>query len=512
MPTIFMTAMRLSKTTIILIILFGLGIFLRLLPIITGNTFFWFDQGLDSILVKLLVVDHRINLTSRYSGLAGVLMGPAYTWMLALPFAISRGDPRSFSIFLSLLSLFSAGAIYIFIKKIVGVMAALFACAWVLFTPFFIFNSTVASSPAPLTSLFTFFIIFAYKLFVDKKTIFWIPLLFLCGLFFQFEIAFALFVIPVVLTFMIIFKSFPNRFFWIGASLFILTFIPQFLFDLRHNFLITKGFMNLFLGSNNSLYSNQGSLFARFGERAWSFGDDFLRMALITRNPLIVIPIVATMIFGWYISNQKNLFKILLTIITVFYVGLSLYPGPIWDWYRAGLPIVYSLLFVIPLAAIWEKYKFTRIFIFILLFSIVFKTNYPQTGEYNVSSRKTQENILDYVYKSAEGKPFSYFAYTPPVYDYVWQYDFWQYGKSKYGYLPKNWQMSIPLLGIGAQAVAPTNNEGLFFLIMEPNPERPWERNGWKESKVGKILETKIFPGDVIVEKRDSGAAQNDDK
>ncbi len=72
--------------------------------------------------------------------------------------------------------------------------------------------------------------------------------------------------------------------------------------------------------------------------------------------------------------------------------------------------------------------------------------------------------------------------------------------------------MSIPLLGIGVQAVAPTNNEGLFFLIMEPNPERPWERNGWKESKVGKILETKIFPGDVIVEKRDSGAAQNDDK
>lgn len=496
---IFMIAMRLSK---VLIILFGIGIFLRLIPVITGNTFFWFDQGLDSILVKLLVVDHRINLTSRYSGLAGVLMGPVYTWMLALPFAISHGDPRSFTVFLSLLSLFSAGAIYIFIKKIVGVTAAIFACAWVLFTPFFIFNSTVASSPAPLTSLFPFFIIFSYKLFVDKKTIFWIPLLFLCGLFFQFEIAFALFVMPVVLILMIVFKSLPNKYFFFGLLLFFLTFIPQILFDLRHNFLISKGFMNLFFGSNNSLYGNQNSLFGRFGERAWSFGDDFLRMALIFRHPLIVIPVVATMIFGWYISGQKNLLKILLTIITVFYIGLSLYPGPIWDWYRAGLPIVYSLLFVIPLAAIWGKYKFTRIFIFVLLFSIVFKVNYPQSGEYNVSSRKTQENILDYVYKSAEGKPFSYFAYTPPVYDYVWQYDFWQYGQNKYGYLPKNWQMSIPLLGIGVQAGVPKPDEGLFYLIMEPNPERPWERNGWKESKIGKILEIKIFQGDVIVEKK----------
>lgn len=502
MPTISMIAMRLSKTIIILIILFGLGIFLRLLPIITGNTFFWFDQGLDSILVKLLVVDHRINLTSRYSGLAGVLMGPVYTWMLALPFAVSRGDPRSFSIFLSLVSLISAGSIYLFIKKTVGVTAGLFACAWVLIMPFFVFNSTVSSSPSILTSLFVFFIIFAYELFINKKTLFWIPLLFLSGLFFQFEIAFGLFVIPTILALMVIFKFFPNKYFLIGLFLFILTFLPQFLFDLRHNFLISNGFINLFFGSNNSLYGNQNSLFIRFGERAWSFGDDFLRMALIFRSPFIVLPVIGAMIYGWSISRQKSLLKILLTIITVFYVGLSLYPGPIWDWYRAGLPIVYSLLLVIPLAAIFDKHRLARIVIFVLFFAIVYKAMPSQKAQLNVSSRKTQEMILDYVYKSADGKPFSYFAYTPPVYDYVWQYDFWQYGQNKYRYLPKNWAMSIPLLGIGVQAGSPKTDEGLFYLIMEPNPERPWERNGWQQSKVGKILETKIFPGDVIVEKR----------
>lgn len=504
-----MIAMRLSK---ILILLFCFGIFLRLVPIITGNTFFWFDQGLDSILVKLLVVDHRINLTSRYSGLAGVLMGPVYTWMLTIPFAISRGDPRSFTIFLSFLSLISAGASYVFVKKVAGLTAGLFACAWVLFAPFFVFNSTVASSPAPLTSLFIFYIICAYELFANNKTIFWIPLLFLCGLFFQFEIAFSLFLIPVTLTLFFIFRSKKlfNRNLVIGILLLALTFVPQLLFDFRHNFLITKGFLNIFSGSGNSLYSNQHPLFTRFVDRGWSFGDDFLRMALLFRNPFIVFPVFAAIIYGWFISKQKKLFKILITIIAVFYIGFSLYPGPIWDWYRAGLPIVYTLLFVIPFAVIWNKFKFSRIFIIILFLSIFYKAIDPPSIIsqlqnkiiYNISSRKTQELILDYVYKSADGKPFSYFAYTPPVYDYVWQFDFWQYGQSKYGYLPKNWQMSIPLLGIGVQAVAPTNNEGLFYLIMEPNPERPWEREGWRKNKLGKIIETKYFPGDVIVEKR----------
>lgn len=493
--------MRLNK---LLILLFCLGIFLRLIPIITGNTFFWFDQGLDSILVKLLVVDHRINLTSRYSGLAGVLMGPVYTWMLAVPFAISRGDPRSFTIFLSLLSLVSAGATYAFVKKVAGLTAGLFACAWVLFAPFFVFNATVASSPAPLNSLFIFYIICAYELFVNNKTIFWIPLLFLCGLFFQFEIAFSLFVIPATLILFFIFrpKKLFDRNFVAGIFLLVLTFIPQLLFDFRHNFLITKGFLNIFSGSGNSLYSNQHPLLMRFADRAWSFGDDFLRMVLLFRNPLIVFPVLVTIVYGWFISKQKKLFQILISIIIVFYIGFSLYPGPIWDWYRAGLPIVYTLLFTIPFAAIFNKYKFTRIFILVLFLSIALKAIYPQPIKYNISSRKTQELILDYVYKSANGKLFSYFAYTPPVYDYVWQFDFWQYGQRKYGYLPKNWQMSIPLLGIGVQAGQPKFNEGLFFLIMEPNPDRPWEREGWEKNKLGKIIETKYFPGDVIVEKR----------
>lgn len=214
---------------------------------------------------------------------------------------------------------------------------------------------------------------------------------------------------------------------------------------------------------------------------------------------------------GWVLILKNklkieiNFLKILLAILGVFYVGFSFYPGPLWVWYRAGLPIVYVLLVAVPLGFLWEKIKISR-FLIIPLFLIIFSqtlTLLPKPVN-DVAIISTQKKVLDYVYTSAAGQQFSYFAYTPPVYDYIWQYDFWFYGQRKYAYLPKNWQMGVPLLGIGIQNKPPVGDEKLFYLIIEPNHDRPWEPQGWIKNyiKTGKVLETKQFPGDVIVEKR----------
>ncbi len=502
-----MTAMRLSKNKLIIGVLLtvvALGIFLRLVPVVTGNIFFWFDQGLDTILVKQLVVDHKINLVSRYSGLAGVLMGPLWTWMLAIPFLVSRGNPASFSIFMSLASLSSSLFTFWFVRKHFGAVTALIATGLTLLAPVFVFNSTVAASPHPLTFLFILFIWFSYELFVNQKNIFWIPLLFLTGIFFQFEIGFALFCLPTIAILALIFRRFPsNRYFLMGAVLLGLTFLPQILFDLRHQFLISKGILKLFSGGS-SLYTVHSPLPQRFLERAWSFGDDFLTMIVLVRQWWFVIPIVALMFWGWALQKNKAFLKILLTIILTFYIGFSFYPGPLWVWYRAGLPVAYVLLLAIPFGTLWKKVKVTRPIIIVILLLILSKTINIQTDSADVAMLKTQTNVLDYVYQSSSGEPFAYFAYTPPVYDYIWQYDFWWYGRQKYGRLPQNFQMSIPLLGIGTQSTPPTGSEGLFYLIIEPNRERPWEIDGWRKNyiKIGKIIETKTFPGDVIVEKR----------
>lgn len=509
-----------NKLTILLVIAaLVIGFFVRIAPAFHHQIYFWFDQGLDTILVKQLVVDHKINLVSRYSGLAGVLMGPLWTWLQAFPFAVSSGSPVASTVFFSLLGTISSMAVYKFLLPI-GRPAAFFSFLGVLFAPMMITYSNLVASPHPLSYLFIFYLWFIYRIVVDKKIIFWLPLLFLTGLFFQLEIGFALFVLPTIIAVVVIFgqwRKLANRYLFLGLLLFGLTFLPQALFDLRHDFLISRGVLALFSGKN-SLYGGHDPLLVRFLERAKSFRDDFILMALYIQPTILAAFAFLLSAAGWWMAFRKKLanhlavFKLLVTVVATFYVGFSFYPGPLWTWYRAGLPVVYIILLMTGLAIFWEKVKYAKLLLTVLLAIFViqginipaFSARLAGTPVSDNAILQNQEMAIDYVYRNAAGRSFSYFAYTPPVYDYIWQYNFWWYGQKKYGYLPKNWQMGVPLLGIGEQARPPKSDEGLFFLIIEPNSERPWEPNGWEKSyiKYGQVLTSYEFPGKIIVEER----------
>lgn len=507
------------KTSLVLLLV-CLALFLRVLPAINDTVHFSFDQGLDIIMVKQLVVDHRINLISRYSGLQGVLMGPGWTWFLAPAFILSGGDPSANVILLSLLSVVSSLATYLIIKRLLGVHIAVITSLWTLFSPYFIAASQTVLSPHPLTYLYIIFIWLCFEVFFNKKTsLFW-ALCLVSGLFFQFEIAFAIFaLIPVFMLTIINWKQFVrNREIvqlLIGSGLFILTFVPQILFDVRHDFLISKSLIGFVLGKSNSLYQMPPPLGARIIERIHSFGEDFSNMALSTNSILMNSILFLAAFYGWVIvlknnlRNEKNMLYLLIIIIFCFFIAFSLYPGAIWGWYRQGLPIVYILMLTIPLGVISKQRKLLRILLVIFAIVSIWLVASPQNliktmRAENLSGIGEQKAVLDYIYNSTDGRAFSYYAYTPPVYDYIWQYDFWWYGQKKYGYLPLNWQMGVPLLGIGKQSKPPTNNIGLFYLIIEPDNERPWAPEGWVKSyiKIGKTLERKVFPSGVIVEKR----------
>lgn len=527
MPMTYMTAMPSSKfnnekkITVLLLVLVLIGFLIRLLPIVRGQIFFWFDQGLDILLVKHLVVDHVFSLTGRYSSSQGVLMGPFWTWLLAIPFILSGGSPLANSVFFSILSLISSIATFKILTKLTTRTIGIIAAALTIFAPVYIFSSLVVSSPNPLTFLFIFYLWFLYEIVVNKKALFWIPLGLLVGIFFQLEVAVGVFTLPAVLLTLVAFKQYKtlwSRHFLAGAIIFSLTFLPQAIFDLRHNFLISKGFLDVIFGTSQSLHLGSDPLPVRLIERAKSFAQDFSRMALFVQPQILVWVTLLLAAVGWFqihrqnLKNEKNVFKLLIITLLSFYICFSLYKGPLWEWYRAGLPIVYILLIAIPLGFLVTKNKiFAGAIILLLLIFIITGINPPsflarlQNKTINDNAiLQNQLSAIDYVYQSAGGKPFAYFAYTPPVYDYIWQYDFWWYGRSRYGYVPKNLGTNIPLLGIGTQSQPPKENEGLFFAIAEPNKERPWEVDGWFKSyiKVGKIISAKKFPGDIIVQER----------
>ncbi len=521
MLMIFMTAMHLNKTKLSIALLLVISFTLRILPIFANHIFFWFDQGMDMVLVKQFAADHTITLTSRYSGLAGVLMGPFWTWILAVPFVLGGGNPAAIVIFFSAVCVLSILLTYIFIKKNFNPYSAIFVLVFLCFAPIYTYGSNVASSPHPLIFIFILFIWFAYEIFARKKAIFFAPFGLLVGLLFQFEIGFAIFSIPVILLLIIGFKSFylfKNKYFYLGLVLGLLTFVPQLLFDMRHNYLISKSIINLFTGRSNSLYGSSESLPGRFSSRLGSFREDFETFALFIKPWYLSLILLCLSLYGWFLifknklAAEVNLGKILLIILLGYFLGFSLYPGPIWTWYRLGLSIVYILLLIFPLGVLWKKARPLGLLAIVILTFGIHQAISGIGVEGIIKNSPIEDNAvlqnqlsaIDYVYSQANGKPFSYYAYTPPVYDYLWQYHFFWYAQKKYGYLPNNFHIGIPLLGTGMDVTPPKENEGLFFLIMEPDRERPWQINGWKKTfiKIGKVISTSRFPGDIIVEER----------
>lgn len=507
--------------TISMIVTLLISFLFRIAPIFVNQIYFWFDQGLDMVLVKQLVIDHDLSLTGRYSGLAGVLMGPLWTWVLSVPFILGAGNPAANVIFFSVVCTLSIYATYLFLKKNINPASAVFVLLFLCFAPIYTFGSQVIASPHPLIFLFIFFIWFCYEIFALKRNLFLVPLGFLIGIFFQLEIGFAVFTLPTVVLLTIAFKKFAiakDKFFYLGIALLGLTFVPQFLFDLRHDFLITNSLLNLFTGKSNTLYGAAAPIGDRLISRFFSFWEDFQSFALFIKPWYLAAIMLILSLIGWLLifknrlTKEQNLAKILLITLLGFYLGFSFYPGPLWTWYRSGLPIVYILLLIVPFGVLWQK---IRPLGFIAILLIVFSINQAITSsglDRIVKNQPYEDNAIlqnqlaaiDYVYEKAAGRPFTYYAYTPPVYDYLWQYHFFWYGQKKYGYLPTNFQMGVPILGTGKDKTPPKATEGLFFLIMEPDRERPWQINGWKKTfiKVGKTQSTIRFPGDIVVEQR----------
>ena len=86
----------------------------------------------------------------------------------------------------------------------------------------------------------------------------------------------------------------------------------------------------------------------------------------------------------------------------------------------------------------------------------------------------------------AEGKKFGLLTFTPPVYTYAYDYLIWWYGNKNYNYIPHK------------------EKKGIFYLLMETDPSKPWSYEGWLETviKTGTILKTKELPSGFVVQKR----------
>lgn len=498
--------MKLSvKHALFIATIFLIGFFLRSQETISGNFLFLLDSGRDMMDVKNIVFDHKLTLIGPYTSLGGVFQGPLYYYLLAIPTAIFKGDPWGNILLMLIISLSVMLIVFLGMKTYFGIVPAAIAFALFAFSPEAIAAATYFWNPHPM-----WFIIVAYifLLFgtISYDTRLQLGLWPVIALSFHFQMAFGVFLFIATSVYMLLFHRDllkKGNYFWSGLVLGSVLFIPQILFELRHDFLMTRSVIEIFLGNSRGLITGgeKGDVYSVLINNIYTLKNNFIS-SFIHEKQFSFIPGLMLLLsaVGFIYAQAKNKFtkheklfaRMIFAIIIIIYTLSLVYPFPMRYWFLTGFQSFYLILGGLLISKIFflraGKILLYGLLLLTLLHSAFrLQTLYgspPDDGGH--AKIKGKLHAIDYIYRDAGNSKFNIMIFTPPVLTDAYDYLFWWYGNRTYGYVPGQ------------------SKTGVVYLLIEPDPEKPWSYNGWLETvvKTGVIESTITMPSGIIIQKR----------
>src|SRR3989338_8255507 len=480
-----------------------IAILLRSQEIWSGNYLFLIDQGRDMLAVKKIVFDHDLTLIGPYTSLGGVFQGPFYYYLLAFPTFLTNGDPIGAMYAMAVISLLTIAAAYYLCGTLFGKDAALFTSFLFVASPEAAAAATYIWNPHPMWLLITLYCFLLYLARYKNRRYhlaLW-PVIFLM---FHFQMAFGVFLFMATFLYFLAFgrKHIAKRQVIRAAIISSAVLLPQILFEIRNDFLMTRSvFTVLSGGSHQGLFT--GNEFSGYlpliQSHASSFLDNF-RSSFPHMPPLTYFPPAIAVISVITLAFLKNrmekqhlsmVYLLGLIILVILCIGF-VYPFPIRYWFLTGFQSFYLIIAGIVLATLW-RYRTTRIIPVITVLICLWYAYNRIVGLYSLpedegglAKIKGKLAAIDYVYADAKEKEFGLLVFTPPVNTDAYDYLVWWRARNKYHYTPH------------------TEKRGMVYLLIEPDPHQPWTYNGWLETVIvdGEISDTATLPGGAIIQKR----------
>lgn len=490
---------------IIFILILILGFGLRAQEMISHNFLFLLDQGRDMMAVKGILYDHHITLIGPSTSLRGVFQGPLWYYLLAFSTGIFGGDPWGGIVLMVAISVLVLLVVYFWTKSLFGEKTAIISLFLFAVSSEAAAAATYTWNPHPMWLLVVIYIFTFYSVIYKSKK-FNILLWPIIGLMFHFQTALAVFILLATGIYCLIFqrKIFLNKNFIIGIFLFLCTFIPQVLFDIRHDFLMSKSALSLFTGSEQGLFvggekSGYVNLIKNHTSSLYeNFRSSFINDGVAKHIPNLLIIVILSAILligkrtGFFLKKESEFILFIVKLLSIIILLTFAYPFPIRYWFLTGFQSFY-LIFLGLLLSRFLTFRLGKVFV-IVIFSIltfysiqrinVLYLNPPNDG--GAEKIKGKLSAIDYVYQDAEDKSFGLLVFTPAVYTDAYDYLTFWYGKNKYDYIPHK------------------DKKGIFYLLMETDTSKPWSNRGWLETviKTGNVLNETTLPTGLIIQKR----------
>jgi len=384
------------------------------------------DEGRDVLVVKRMIVDHKFTLLGPTASIAPFHLGPFYYYLM-LPFLwIFNLDPVGPAVMVALFGIATVFLVYWVGKDFFNEKVGLLAASLYAISPLVIIHSRSSWNPNVLP-FFSLLLIFFLKKAVEKKHwLYYLGVGILFGIAIQLHYL-ALFLGPVILTFLLIFSPFKKnfKFYLLVFFGFLIGWSPFLLFELRHQFVNLKN-LYWFLSS---------------GEKTgWDF-HNFITVVKKVLVDLFVLLLAGGNVFwgkvfsllliflaylGWREGKSQKVFK------NYFLLGIWLFWGAFLFGFFKGIIYGYyfTFMFVLPFLLIGlateRMMKFGKIFCYIagLLYCWIVILNIQKVPLRHSPNRQLEQtkSIARFVLKKTEGKPFNLALISRNNTDFAYRY------------------------------------------------------------------------------------------
>src|SRR3989344_3797640 len=459
-----------------------MGLFIRIYR--TGAILgFYFDQGRDALKIWDFWHKGDIMLIGPTTGIAGILRGPFYYYLIAPFYLLGGGDPVAPAVFLAVLSIAAVVVLYYlgakYFNRTVGLFAAIVASG----SFYIMLASRWLSNPTPMLLLSVLLLWCMFAIHDGKKWL-WVVVAFIAG-----SSLFHFFIWQMKR------KNLPGvKIILVSIGAFVFTALPQVIFDIKSGGLLRASIAKFLIGEK----SFKISFWEVMGQRFKFYYDVFASKIFhwIRPRELALLAVVGGSFLIFFRKLwQSDYFKITFLLFASPIVGLFFFQGNfgnIYDYYLTGYYLIFVLLFAIVLVEIWKLKWLGKAFV--AFFFWVFITWNGMVDRYKIIAGfdgpgtvvlGNQKQAIDWIYEDAAGRPFNTDVYVPPVIPHAYDYLFLWLGTTKYGYVPQG-------------------SEGdLLYTLYEDDPPHPERLAEWlaRQAGIGQVEQETSFGG-ITVQRR----------
>jgi DNA-dependent RNA polymerase auxiliary subunit epsilon len=399
-----------SKKYLLIVIIFLIFSFLRFYQIEKRIPFAW-DQEQFSYQIKEIIVNHKLTLLGpRVNNDTGFFLAPYFTYLLLPFYLLTNLHPNALIYFVIFFNVLFFIFTYLIINKVFSFWHAIFFLVFWTTNYLLIVYDITPWWPIfiPLGVIANWYCL--NQLYKKNKEANWLWLGITNGFFNNMHFQFV-FIFTFSLFFLTLYQLKLRKLEYKKTFLFLLGYVlmfsPLFLFDLRHQFLNTKNFINFFFGKEHSIKDISAW---------WQVWGYFLKPLIITHQVILIktFYFIFYFLFFFLIKKKKGFYRIfyqaLLFLWIIFPFAFSFYGKRPSEYYFIFL---YPFIFIVIIDFFFVlKKQFTLILLFLLLIFYNWENNLHQlkTGQqslyYKDLTAKKIKQMLD-------GKKFNISFSTP---------------------------------------------------------------------------------------------------